>query len=449
MARILLLTYHGIGHLNPFFSIARILEKYNHTVLIAAAEFFKGYVSEQGFNYFALKSLPFAGNFERWANQVDKKENLYFAELRDRFSDRFYREREKELSAIFDLTHPDLIFIDAMLATDFIILYGKTKNRGVKFIIVHTMLPTNYSTLRPPLNSSALPGNTIEIKADVERARRRKMSKVVKQRLKFFGLSDQFLINRRIKKNNIPPTFIFKGPALLNFSLQNVPEIILAPESFDFVPVTAPLKKYIGFLPHVRAPRTIDKLYLDKRKDIHEAKVNCGRLAYCSFGTRDPDDEKLINIFYRKLVRLSIIQNFALVISSPLELKELYPLPANVFQFPSVFQPDLLEITDVFICHGGLNSIAESVEAEVPMLAYPVHGTLDTKGNAARVYYHNLGLRGNIKTDSEKEIGEKIEELFKNPKFRKGLTKMKELNNNSYRENFAEILAKLDPQLGV
>ena len=45
----------------------------------------------------------------------------------------------------------------------------------------------------------------------------------------------------------------------------------------------------------------------------------------------------------------------------------------NVHIFTFVRQLQVLKHADVFITHGGLNSIREAVHTEVPMLLFPVH----------------------------------------------------------------------------
>lgn len=83
-------------------------------------------------------------------------------------------------------------------------------------------------------------------------------------------------------------------------------------------------------------------------------------------------------------------------------------VPTNVFLFNQVPQLDLLRNCDMMITHGGLTSIKECIQQNVPMLVYPINRKFDQNGNAARVYFHNLGLRGNISSDSSENIRKKI-----------------------------------------
>ncbi len=65
---------------------------------------------------------------------------------------------------------------------------------------------------------------------------------------------------------------------------------------------------------------------------------------------------------------------------------------------------ELLSRADLFITHSGLNSIKESIFYAVPMLVFPIEFKTDHPGNAARIVYHVLGLRGDARKDSAPEI---------------------------------------------
>ena len=67
------------------------------------------------------------------------------------------------------------------------------------------------------------------------------------------------------------------------------------------------------------------------------------------------------------------------------------------------------------ITHGGANSVKECIFFGVPMLVFPL--SFDEPGNAARVKYHGLGLNGDFKEITSKELQVLIEEVTTNPIF--------------------------------
>jgi len=90
-------------------------------------------------------------------------------------------------------------------------------------------------------------------------------------------------------------------------------------------------------------------------------------VVYVSFGT----------IFYRRPEMLRTVitgaaATGAQVIASVGDLAEELALPPDVLTAPYLPQREVLERADVFITHGGYNSVAESIRAATPMLVIPL-----------------------------------------------------------------------------
>jgi zeaxanthin glucosyltransferase len=93
------------------------------------------------------------------------------------------------------------------------------------------------------------------------------------------------------------------------------------------------------------------------------------------------------------------------------------------------FVPQLFTLNkaDLFLTHGGPNSVFEGIYTETPMLVFPLNNTWDQNGAAARVVYHNIGIKANI-TDSIFKIEAQISTL---------------LTDQSYKESIAEMAKKI------
>ncbi len=105
-----------------------------------------------------------------------------------------------------------------------------------------------------------------------------------------------------------------------------------------------------------------------------------------------------------------------------------------MYVFQQVPQLHLLTHCDLMITLGGMNSIAECIEMEVPMLVCPMSLKTDQLGNSARVVYHNLGLRAHIKWDSSRKIEKRIVQILENQTaFKQNISIMKAkiLNENA------------------
>ena len=77
----------------------------------------------------------------------------------------------------------------------------------------------------------------------------------------------------------------------------------------------------------------------------------------------------------------------------------------------------------MMITNGGMNTIKECISLEVPMIVLPVK--YDQHGNAARVVYHGLGVRGNLKSITPLCLSGLIHQISNNSSFIKNIKKMK------------------------
>ncbi|WP_406699263.1 glycosyltransferase [Singulisphaera sp. Ch08] len=73
-------------------------------------------------------------------------------------------------------------------------------------------------------------------------------------------------------------------------------------------------------------------------------------------------------------------------------------------------QLQMLKRARIMISHCGLHSLMECSSQGVPMIAFPLG--FDQPGNAARVVYHGLGLRGDFRRATAESIGRLIDEAL-------------------------------------
>ncbi|MBA4058444.1 MAG: hypothetical protein C0490_27245, partial [Marivirga sp.] len=225
-------------------------------------------------------------------------------------------------------------------------------------------------------------------------------------------------------------------------------ELILAPREFDFPDFNVEsFQHYIGFMTHRRQADSGPENFDETWEKILAKKLTTGlALIYCSFGTIESAHKHIILSFLEKLMTVVQRVNHLLVVSIK-DQQVLDKFQTNqtdkVYFFPSVPQIKVLRDANLFITHGGLSSIKESIEAEVPMLMYPVHSDYDPKGNAARVVYHGMGLRGDAKRDLEEKIQRNIQELLTNKKFRENVLKLKHQNKIYSSERIISLFRKI------
>lgn len=175
-------------------------------------------------------------------------------------------------------------------------------------------------------------------------------------------------------------------------------------------------------------PRQRQSLYsfLDKRKV--EGKI----ILYCSLDTYQGFSDSLkVRHFYKILRPLCERHSeYELVVSinGKIHALDLMPLPRNMRIFKWMNQSEVLRYCDLVITHGGMNILMECVLAGVPMLVYPQAIHFDQCGNAARIVYHKLGARGNMRNVTVNSMYEKIQQIIDDKRsISKRLIEMKEL----------------------
>jgi zeaxanthin glucosyltransferase len=437
MKRILLLPYHGTGHINPFMALASLLQA-EYDCILAGHPHFNKYVRLHGFTWHSLESLPFGMNFEYWRNKTDGKSWLYFREVRDRYRDKLYHDRETELLTLVRDIRPHLILIDAMQASDTVVLYHLARELNIGLAIIHTTFSSQFNATRPPLNVYVMPDDQPEIARQMKRTLQRQAVKRWVQRIKFLGLDDVTLIRRRMRRNNIPLSFASSEHSLVNFTPSSVRQMVFTARELDFAPGNKEM--YYGFLPSVHRPLPEDNAYLGnidrllKTKD-HEQLT----LIYCSFGTVPADEAEAVTAFLEQLKKASKNNRWMVIVS----LRNSTTVNEERWHvFPSVYQPHLLQHTDLFITHGGLNSIREAIDAEVPLLMFPVHRDMDRAGNAARVVYYHLGLLVGPDPDAA-AIVRVAETLLSTSHFRENISRMKKLFNSYDRARILDDIASM------
>ncbi|HZY80267.1 MAG TPA: glycosyltransferase [Cyclobacteriaceae bacterium] len=411
MPSILLLPFHGIGHFNGLFGIARALQQ-THEVTFSGVGFFLNHVTSQGFPYRVLSTVPFGLGLESWVHEIRKSKRPRWKNSADRWKDQLYHDRRAELTRVLNEIKPVHVLVDAAQATDVIVL--KSIDPGLRVSVVHVAPPYLLLPGLPPANSLALPGNEKLINEDHIKALRGIWDKRWRQRFKYLAPDDRWIVERRLRRNHM---FNLKSDyrSLFTFAVKNVDQYVLTYREFDFYDDRLSDLKYVG--PHID-PGTVEK---NKEEFIAliDRQLSKGRkIVYCSFGTVPPDRD--ISRFLTMLGELATELNCFVIVSA----KHTGSFEAdgeNTVVYDWVPQWTVLSKCDMFITHGGINSVHDAIRYGVPMLVYPLALNYDQNGNSARVVHRGLGLRGHLKHDTIQELRKKMVDIFNDIKFRKNL----------------------------
>ena len=445
MGRAVFLCYHGIGHFNACFRMAKVLQQ-DHDVVFAGHEYFQDYVGRQDFQYYPLKTVPFGLGFETWANTIEKKKFIYWNSLKDRWTNRRFNLRERELTQLIDETAPDYLFIDSSQSTDLIALYPLLKKRRIRTLIVHTTLSPVMEPDLPPLNSLSLPGG-----ANLRKARTifflKRRARATSQWLRYFGRNDQYLVRAGIRRNKFPAKYLSLKPALFSINFENIHQLVMAPAEFELPSrKRSPFHHYLGFMLDASRKENADPSFHSCMKAIQRKILNGKTLIYCSFGTVETKYTQRLKAFVKNLALALGDSNYILLVggNSFDVLQKLQP-PGEIYFFREVPQLQVLEHAALFFIFFGWNSIKEGIRSQVPLLVYPLDSRTDQPGISTRVVYHGLGLRGAMNEDSPRVIRSRIDTLISDPIYKQKIKEMISYGKAYSDEAFLSVLRTTPP----
>lgn len=136
------------------------------------------------------------------------------------------------------------------------------------------------------------------------------------------------------------------------------------------------------------------------------------KLIYVSMGTVNND----MLPFYRRCIAAlgGLDCQVILSVGTAVPLEAFGELPEQVSVFPQVDQIAVLEKADVFLSHGGMNSVSESLYYGVPLVLLPQ--TSEQGGVAARVVQLGAGIL--LEKQSQQAIRQEVRQVLEDPAYR-------------------------------
>lgn len=237
------------------------------------------------------------------------------------------------------------------------------------------------------------------------------------------------LIERKFRQQQVNPLYKIYKNQIFKIGFDNIPEFFTAPQELEFTPAKMPHQHYLGPLIDTNRKKT-------EQSDASYQTIlrpECP-IIYCSLGTLYEKANKAKPIYrhFATLLKVAhIMPDYEFVIGLKEEFaQKLTDVPANIHFFDQVPQLAVLAECVLFITHGGLQSVKESISNRVPMLVYPVWW--DQFGNAAKVASHGLGLTGKLGKDGPKAMKQKMERLLTESSFQENLSNFDAAISQSY-----------------
>jgi zeaxanthin glucosyltransferase len=444
--KILFKVYPQDSHYNATFPLARKLRAAGCEVIYAGDDDRRAPVEAQGFRFHAQKEdlLPkmVAGSPSQAAPGMFTIAREMIASWRQRAATGIMRIPSDGFDELVQEVKPDAILVDSPYARFSLALF---KHR-IPFGILESMVRLDYRPGVPPPSEEVVPDGGL-------------LCRVICDALwfKYWATTRLFqLVGWHVVPSKQIVADVLRATGsehvkidfrrYFHIGVSSVPEFILSPKEFEFPSPTKPNQNYVG--PSVDLERTetgYDYLYHRRMEPFLRARAEKTPLVYCSLGTASWRYAG-IQDFFRRVIEASAGQPWNLVIAmgNELEPRFYHPLPANVLIFQKVPQIHALKHADLAITHGGMNTVAECILLKVPMLVLPGTKELDQPGNAGRVVYHRIGLKGSLRRDSAPLLRAKINILLTEPGYRSRISAMSEsiVNSRAYNHG-AEIVLDL------
>ncbi|WP_028668509.1 glycosyltransferase [Runella zeae] len=449
--RLLILPASIRSHVLPSLYVADRLSEEGYEVYYAVTnDVLAELVTKNG--YQAVKNTGWRVGYGMEASYLAaKKEKVsYWRLLKAYRTNELYWERKRELDALIEELRPTTILVDLFAYTDYWVLYPRRSEFNIAFF---NPMPSTYrvgewpivsSPVNPPMGDLILSGSSHTSQSNAQQGelklgwrKRRDLF------LQFLRNPRQTWLRQAVTRHRqfLEQISPLAQDATVTQVIANVPEFVLAPLEFEFAPeIRKPNQHYLGLcMREHRQDTELDPAFEKVWELIKAQKKNGERLVYCSFGTfYEGADAMLLRFVTNLLEVIADLPQVHLVCSVNkyvIETLRARKLLTNCTHFFSrVPQLTVLAEADVFITHAGFGSIKEAIYYGVPMLAYPLDPHYDQNGNAVKIEYHGLGLRGAFAHERLGDLKKKLERLLEEKTFREKVRQFREVIDDGYKE---------------
>ncbi len=430
------------GHVNAMLRLANKLGESDHIIIFIGHIEFAEKVRSAGYNYYIVDSFILIPEIK----EIEDRGLSGFV-IGNIFKPRFKRlERELESkSLIYDgmmnALNPDLIFLDDYYP-DKAFFYSKY---GLPIVNIQTMLLPLRDKQIPPFQSGIIPSNSFLSYFSINIAW--SWNKIFRDAMRIYS---RLLTMGQTNLRFLQKWFSDSGYTISRYrcfglGIEEIQTLNLTPKSFDFPREKTGLNIFhFGYYPSANGEK-IEDGRLARLLDHHQTDISDNKhlLVYCSLGTVTTQFQQRSTRFFNVILKVAVLYpnyRFVLSVGKEFDISKLMHKPSNVGIFTHVPQQSLLPHVDIMITHGGFNTIRECIQAEVPMLVYPLTNKWDQPGNSARVVFHKIGLQGNIRKINTRSLKSKIEGMkIQRNEFKKNLHSMRKRIENQQTDEIKVI----------
>ena len=441
MAHILLITTGLTGILHAGFEVMARLEKAGHRLTYACPHDRRTIVEAQEFVYKQLPEVLIQPTDQipdfpqRWRRILYR-----LTHIKQRRKNALADLKIDEFTATLQALKPDLILIDVELH-EYII---SSFSIGYKVILLSQWFTMWEAKGVPTLQSDIIPNenNHDDIRRLWQQTHRDRRKMIWQQKIRTLFADRGSILEMYAHRAGFPTQELlcYQWPA--PFGYRTLPVLSMSAGELEFPHTPRENLHYIG--PMVYAQRKDTKTTKQTKERLQrifeEKKQNGQKVIYCSFTTMRASD----NAFSKKIIE-AVAQrpDWVLIIGHGgiSDDESSKNTPKNVHIFDWIPQLYVLQNADCSINHGGIHTINECIHFRVPMLVYSGQKS-DQDGCAARVAYHQIGIRADKNKDDVSAIRRNIETVLSNPLFKKNLTAVHDKYLAQKRDKILERLIK-------
>ena len=399
------------GHYNGSVALSQLLKKSGHSIYYACTGEFQQKLNTLNINSFVID--PFI--IPPYKIELKEKGTIRFLieSIAGIFNDKKPEHIEDRIKVYDEMVvkiKPDLIILDEHHAYKSI-FYWKY---SIPQVTIQTALSPDYAPSIPPCHSTHVPQDSVASRLYISHLwQKHKIIsgiEVFLNKLLSLGKNSGKYYSIFAKKYSFPFKQELITPRSLGIRFRHIPSMVIPPEAFDFPGTQNRNLFFVGPI-HTknvskqiiesRLKSVIDEVSNEKIRNPHI------KLIYCSLGTVTGNHLKICTRFFNSIAQVCTNNpDFRIILSvgTSFNVSDITSIPNNLYVFDNVPQLALLENCDIIINHGGINTIVECVMAEKPMVVYPLSLEWDQNGCAARVIFHNIGVKGVIRRARPKSI---------------------------------------------
>ncbi|XP_054162624.1 NDP-glycosyltransferase YjiC-like [Oppia nitens] len=435
MRKKLTVLFAPINYVGPVLSsigMAEVLRDGGHRPVFAISQAWKQKVSSVGFEIELMDDELTDDDDGGGGGQVADSAAANVEELRDLLDnispmdkyvqtfaimfDDLIRDIDKEepaLRTIIERVRPDIIITDHILDVPAII------QSGVPYILSYSSNPLS---LDMGLEDPRLPPSLLGLSVNSDKSEWEQLRTDLKaaRRPGWLKYSDW------LQSKGLPPT----GECQL-FSPSPYATIYMFPKELDYTDQRPLPDTFHGF-DNFKRSENEDKFEVPK-----QLSQRSGKLVYLSLGSMGSGNVDLM----KRLISMLAKSEHRFIVSKGV-YHDKYELADNMWGERSVPQVKVLSIVDLFITHGGNNSVTECMYFGKPMIVFPMF--YDQYDNAQRVEDKGYGIRLNPYECSEQQLLQSIDKLLNDKQLAEKLQKLSQrIQNERNIENLVKLVENI------